>query len=118
MKGIFRAFARYVFVIFKEVLFTDRYAILLDTVHADQQGGHVIEYAIPLQSLLTPSFTSETEFKTPEFDTYASQLASLETAPEKLLTDTRRSTRRSGIRILLELDLLIRFFLRRHLFAQ
>jgi hypothetical protein len=51
MKGIFRAFARYVFVIFKEVLFTDRYAILLDTVYADQQGGHVIEYVISLQSI-------------------------------------------------------------------
>jgi hypothetical protein len=51
MKGLFGAFAWYVSVVFKEVLFTDRCAILSDTIHADQQGGHVIEYVISLQSI-------------------------------------------------------------------
>jgi hypothetical protein len=51
MKGLFGVFARYVSVVFKEVLFTDRCAILSDTVYADQQGGHVMEYVVSLQSL-------------------------------------------------------------------
>jgi hypothetical protein len=69
-------------MIFEQVILTNRCAMLSDTVHADQQGGHVIEYVIPPQSLSTPSFTSETESKVREFDNHASQLASLEITAE------------------------------------